>query len=88
MEIAKSFLDKVNNELKGEAVSQLDQQLMRAVNDSVMAPEEALLVMMELIFTLFAETEGHYAEMKYADGNGVHHKFTLEIKVPASANKE
>ncbi|WP_447870494.1 hypothetical protein [Serratia fonticola] len=59
MEIAKSFLDKVNNELKDEAVSQLDQQLMRAVNDSVMAPEEALLVMMELIFTLFAETEGH-----------------------------
>lgn len=87
MEIAKSFLDKVNNELKDEAVSQLDQQLMRAVNDSVMAPEEALLVMMELIFTLFAETEGHYAEMKYADGNGVHQKFTLEIKVPAGSNE-
>jgi hypothetical protein len=47
-----------------------------------MAPEEALLVMMESIFTLFAETEGHYAEMKFSDGNGVHHKFTLEIKVP------
>lgn len=88
MEIAKNFLDKVNNELKDEFVSQLDKQLRSIVNDSVMAPEEALLVMMELIFTLFAETEGHYAEMKYADGNGVHHKFTLEIIVPAGSNKK
>ncbi|WP_431225882.1 hypothetical protein ACQ86O_27805 (plasmid) [Serratia sp. L9] len=84
MEIAKSFLDKVNNELKDELVSQLDQKLRRVVNDSFLAPEEALLVLMELIFTLFAETEGHYAEMKFSDGNGVHHKFTLEIKVPAA----
>lgn len=83
MEIAKNFLDKVNNELKDEFVSQLDQELRRIVNDSYLEPEEALLVMMELIFTLFAETEGHYAEMKFSDGKGVHHKFTLEIKVPA-----
>ncbi|WP_258180674.1 hypothetical protein [Yersinia pseudotuberculosis] len=37
---------------------------------------------MESIFSLFSETEGHLAEMKFIDSAGEDYRFILRLEVP------
>lgn len=65
-----------------ESVAQLDQQINESINHSQLESVEVLSVVMEKVFSLFSETEGHLAEMKFMDSAGENHRFTLRLETP------
>jgi hypothetical protein len=88
MECSNRFLAKMNDELKDEHVGRLDQQFRDIISNTSLLPEEALLVMMESMLTLFPETDSHHFDMKFSDADGCHYSFTLEIKTPVVFERE
>jgi hypothetical protein len=65
-----------------ELVAELDRQLNENINNSQLATVEALSVVMERFFSLYAEDVGHVAEAKFVDSAGEHFRFTLQLTVP------
>jgi hypothetical protein len=67
---------------QNEWVAELDRQLNESINNSQLETVEALSVVMERIFSLYAEDVGHVAEAKFVDAAGEHFRFTLQLTVP------
>lgn len=67
---------------QNELVAELDRQLNESINNSQLETVEALSVVMERLFSLYAEDVGHVAEAKFTDSSGEHFRFTLQLTVP------
>ncbi|MGL5388212.1 MAG: hypothetical protein ACRDCA_20480 [Serratia sp. (in: enterobacteria)] len=67
---------------QNELVTELDRQLNDSINNSQLETVEALSVVMERFFSLYAEDVGHVAEAKFTDPSGEHFRFTLQLTVP------
>ncbi|AAM84713.1 hypothetical protein CQP30_06620 [Yersinia pestis] len=67
---------------KDEFSDKLSQQIKEMINNSQLDSVEILSVVMESIFSLFSETEGHLAEMKFIDSAGEDYRFILRLEVP------
>ncbi len=65
---------------KDEFSDELVQQIKEMINNSQLGSVEILSVVMESIFSLFSETEGHLAEMKFIDSAGEDYRFILRLK--------